>query len=103
MVYCKVSLKTAEVIRVGYWGNTSNGGSQNCWDFILEKDHKLKKITIDHGDHIYSLTFTTESKGILYTSEKADGRNGGGTVSEVTHFLTNVHIHVDSFIYLLQL
>lgn len=33
----QVSLKTAEVIRVGYWGNTSNGGSQNCWDFILEK------------------------------------------------------------------
>lgn len=43
-------------------------------------------ITIDHGVLIYSLMFTTESKGILYTSKKAGGWNGGETVSEV---LTN--------------
>ncbi|KAI3751473.1 hypothetical protein L2E82_22560 [Cichorium intybus] len=79
---CKVSLTTSEIIQIGLWGNKSSGGPYNCWDFILEKDHKLKQINIDHGDLIYSLTFITESKGILYTSEKAGGRNGGGTVTE---------------------
>ncbi|CAH1435446.1 unnamed protein product [Lactuca virosa] len=79
----QASLKTAEVIRVGSWGNTSTGGPHNCWHFILEKDHKLKKITIDHGDeNIYSLTFTTESNGIFYTSERVGDKNGGGTVTE---------------------
>ncbi|KAI3751472.1 hypothetical protein L2E82_22559 [Cichorium intybus] len=78
----QASLNTAEIIRVGSWGNKSSGGPYNCWDFILEKDHKLKKIFIEHGDLIYSLTFVTESTGILYTSEKAGGRNGGGIVTE---------------------
>ncbi|KAI3508668.1 hypothetical protein L1887_23677 [Cichorium endivia] len=78
----QASLNTAEIIRVGSWGNKSSGGPYNCWDFMLEKDHKLKKIFIEHGDLIYSLTFVTESKGILYTSEKAGGRNGGGILTE---------------------
>ncbi|KAL7587877.1 hypothetical protein Lser_V15G39422 [Lactuca serriola] len=79
----QASLKAPEFARVGIWGTKSSGGPQNIWEFILKKDHKLTMITIDHGDLIYSLMFTTESKGILYTSKKAGGWNGGETVSEV--------------------
>ncbi|KAI3771156.1 hypothetical protein L6452_02314 [Arctium lappa] len=79
----QASLKTPEFARVGTWGTKSIGGPQNRWDFLIEKDHKLKTITVDHGDLIYSLTFTTESKGVLYTSNKAGGWNGGDTVSKV--------------------
>ncbi|KAI3780220.1 hypothetical protein L2E82_10191 [Cichorium intybus] len=81
--FCTASLKTAEVARVGLWGTKSSGGPQNRWAFLLEKDHKLKNITIDHGDLIYSLIFTTESKGVQYSSDKAGGWNGGDKVSKV--------------------
>ncbi|KAI3781594.1 hypothetical protein L2E82_11612 [Cichorium intybus] len=79
----QASLKAPELARVGIWGTKDTKGPQNIWDLKLEKDHKLKMITIDHGYLIYSLMFTTESKGILYTSKKAGGWNGGETVSEV--------------------
>lgn len=45
-------------------------------------------ITIDHGDLVYSLMLTTESLGILYTTKKVGGWNGGDIVSEV-QTLTN--------------
>ncbi|KAJ9548844.1 hypothetical protein OSB04_021387 [Centaurea solstitialis] len=79
----QVSLKTPIIARVGTWGTKSTGGPQNRWDFLMEKDHKLKMITVDHGDLIYSLMFTTESNGVLYTSNKAGGWNGGDIVSKV--------------------
>ncbi|CAH1440603.1 unnamed protein product [Lactuca virosa] len=79
----QASLKATEFVRVGLWGTKSSGGSQNTWEFILQKDHKLKMITIDHGVLIYSLMFTTVSNGILYSSKKAGGWNGGKTVSKV--------------------
>ncbi|KAI3781592.1 hypothetical protein L2E82_11610 [Cichorium intybus] len=79
----QASLKSAEFARVGIWGTKASGSPHNRWAFFIEKDHKLKMITIDHGDLIYSLMITTESKGIMYTSTKAGGWNGGDTVSEV--------------------
>ncbi|XP_023770004.1 mannose/glucose-specific lectin-like [Lactuca sativa] len=78
------SSKVAGCIRVGKWGKQS-GGPQNEWSFALEKDHKLVKITIDHGELIYSLMFTTKCGGVLHNSNKFGGWNGGDTVSEV-HF-----------------
>ncbi|XP_076889340.1 mannose/glucose-specific lectin-like [Bidens hawaiensis] len=73
------SRKRAGFIRVGTWGR------QSYWSFELLQGQKLKKITIDHGDDvIYSLMFTTETEGVLNTSNKFGGWNGGQTVSEVT-------------------
>ncbi|XP_023760229.1 mannose/glucose-specific lectin [Lactuca sativa] len=74
--------KVAGFIRVGKWGRQS-GDPQNVWSFELEKDHKLVKITVDHGDVIYSLMFTTQYKDALHNSDKFGGWNGGDTVSEV--------------------
>nr|KAJ0190194.1 hypothetical protein LSAT_V11C800429520 [Lactuca sativa] len=68
-------------IRVGTWGRSGNPPNQ--WSFELEKDHKLVKITIDHGNVIYSLMFTSEFRGVFYNSEKYGGWAGGETVSEV--------------------
>ncbi|KAI3514824.1 hypothetical protein L1887_13557 [Cichorium endivia] len=74
-----------EVAQVGIWGTKSKGSPHNHWSFRLENNHKLKKITIDHGVLIYSLMFTYEDgKGCLHDSEKAGGWNGGEHVCEVT-------------------
>lgn len=43
------------------------------------------KITIDHGNVIYSLMFTSEFRGVFYNSEKYGGWAGGETVSEVSN------------------
>ncbi|KAI3771159.1 hypothetical protein L6452_02317 [Arctium lappa] len=83
-VYMKASSEEFEIARTGIWGTKSLGGPQNQWSFQLERNHHLKKITIDHGDLIYSLIFTTEYRGIEQPSEKAGGWNGGDQVSEVT-------------------
>lgn len=66
-----------EMIRVGPWGSQI-AGPQNIWSFQLERNHNLKKITIDHGDFIYSLIFTTEYRGLEHDSKKAGGQNGSG-------------------------
>ncbi|KAI3797967.1 hypothetical protein L1987_33232 [Smallanthus sonchifolius] len=73
-----------EIIRVGTWGRTDQGGPQNIWSFQLESNHHLKKITIDHGDLIYSLIFTTQYRWLTNSSKKIGGWNGGDKVSEVT-------------------
>lgn len=74
-----------EVAQVGIWGTKSKGSPQNQWSFRLDNNHKLKKITIDHGVLIYSLMLTSEdSKGCLHDSEKAGGWNGGDQICEVT-------------------
>ncbi|CAH1433029.1 unnamed protein product [Lactuca virosa] len=72
-----------EIIRVGTWGKNEPGTPQNVWSFQLEKKHHLKKITIDHGDLIYSLIFTTQCGDSTHTTAKFGGWNGGETVSEV--------------------
>ncbi|XP_023729716.1 probable receptor-like protein kinase At5g59700 [Lactuca sativa] len=69
-------------IRVGTLGRRSED-PQNNWSFELEKGHNLVKITIDHGNGIFSLMFTSESKGVLHDSDKCGGLAGGETVSEV--------------------
>ncbi|KAI3795090.1 hypothetical protein L1987_37734 [Smallanthus sonchifolius] len=73
-----------EIMRIGTWGKTLPGGPQNKWSFQLEINHHLKKITIDHGDLIYSLMFTTQYRGVTYDSKKVGGWNGGDKISEVT-------------------
>lgn len=73
------------IIRVGTWGKTEPGSPQNVWSFQLEKNHHLKKITIDHGDLIYSLMFTTQCGSLTQTTETFGGWNGGDTVSEVNN------------------
>ncbi|KAD7477825.1 hypothetical protein E3N88_00961 [Mikania micrantha] len=79
----KVNSKVAGFIRIGTWGRQS-GGPQNNWSFELESDHRLQKITIDHGDDvIYSLMFTSQHEGVLHIPSKAGGCAGGQTVSEV--------------------
>ncbi|PWA65416.1 jacalin-like lectin domain, Transposase-associated domain protein [Artemisia annua] len=73
-----------EVAQVGIWGR-QKGSPRNQWDFRLQRNHKLVKISIDHGDLIYSLKFTTQDgRGYLHESEKVGGWNGGRRVSEVT-------------------
>ncbi|PWA71975.1 jacalin-like lectin domain-containing protein [Artemisia annua] len=71
------------IIKVGTWGRTAPGGPQNDWIFQLEKNHHLEKITVEHGDLIYSLRFTTKYKGVISTSKKIGGWNGGDQTSEV--------------------
>ena len=80
-----------EITRVGIWGTKSPGGPQNQWSFQLERNPHLKRITIDHGDLIYSLMFTTEYRGLEQTTDKAGGWNGGDIVTEV-NTLTNKSI-----------
>ncbi|KAL4573073.1 hypothetical protein LXL04_019866 [Taraxacum kok-saghyz] len=72
-----------EIIRIGTWGKTQPGGPQNIWSFQIEAGQHLKKITIDHGDLIYSLTFITQARGVTFSTNKIGGWNGGETVSEV--------------------
>ncbi|KVI11406.1 Mannose-binding lectin [Cynara cardunculus var. scolymus] len=79
-VYLKASQETA---RVGLWGTESSTGPQYRWSFCLEKNHKLTKITIDHGDMISSLIFTSEDcMGSVHVSNKAGGYSDGSTISE---------------------
>ncbi|KAI3797964.1 hypothetical protein L1987_33229 [Smallanthus sonchifolius] len=72
-----------EIMRIGTWGKPHPEGPQNIWSFQIERNHHLKKITIDHGDLIYSLMFTTQYRGLTYNSKKVGGWNGGDKVHEV--------------------
>ncbi|KAK9076981.1 hypothetical protein SSX86_005316 [Deinandra increscens subsp. villosa] len=63
-----------EFLSLGTWGSESED-SQNIWSFELERNHYLKKITIGHGNLIYSLKFTTECRGVLHDSKMAGGEN----------------------------
>ena len=82
MFLCRKSTsKVAGFIPVGTWGEQS-GDPQNHWSFVLEKHHELVKITVDHGDVIYSLMFTSKSGGVIQTSEKTGGCVSGDIVSE---------------------
>nr|XP_043618547.1 probable receptor-like protein kinase At5g59700 [Erigeron canadensis] len=80
----QVCSNSATFIRVGTWGKqTASLDNDDQWSFKLEPNHKLQKITIDHGDVIYSLMFTTECEGIFDTSNKVGGSADGDIVSEV--------------------
>ncbi|KAK9054917.1 hypothetical protein SSX86_025996 [Deinandra increscens subsp. villosa] len=84
--YSKQHLEVGkEVAQVGIWGTKSKGSPHNHWSFRLANNHKLKKITIDHGDLIYSLKFTTQDdRGSFHDSEKVGGWNGGNEECEIT-------------------
>ncbi|KAF5768031.1 putative jacalin-like lectin domain-containing protein [Helianthus annuus] len=73
-----------QILKIGTWGKTLHAGPQNKWSFKLEPTYHLTKITIDHGDLIYSLMFTAQYGDLTYTSEKMGGWNGGENVSEIT-------------------
>ncbi|KAL8206068.1 hypothetical protein R6Q57_009619 [Mikania cordata] len=74
-----------EVAQVGIWGTKSQGSPHNHWSFRLENNHKLNKITIDHGDLIYSLKFTTkDDRGSAHDYKKIGGWNGGNEECEIT-------------------
>ncbi|KAJ0467460.1 putative jacalin-like lectin domain-containing protein [Helianthus annuus] len=72
-----------QILKIGTWGKTLPAGPQNNWSFKLEPTYHLTKITIDHGDLIYSLMFTAQYGDLTYTSEKMGGWNGGENVTEV--------------------
>lgn len=78
----KASKKTPYIARVGPWGRKT-GCPQNYWSFMLENGHHLKKISVDHGDIIYSLMLTIECEGVVHNFDKAGGWAGGNTISEV--------------------
>ncbi|XP_024986527.1 agglutinin-like [Cynara cardunculus var. scolymus] len=71
------------ITQIGLWGS-STGGSP--WSLQLESNKKLKKITIDHEDWIYSIGFTIEVfSGSSSYSLRHGGSGGwsGGTISEI--------------------
>ncbi|KAL4576258.1 hypothetical protein LXL04_012349 [Taraxacum kok-saghyz] len=71
------------ISRIGLWGS-STGGSP--WSLQLDSNQKLRKITIDHEDWLYSICFTTEDfSGSLESSPRhgGTGGNSGGRISEV--------------------
>ncbi|KAI7734841.1 hypothetical protein M8C21_030683 [Ambrosia artemisiifolia] len=73
-----------ETMKIGTWGKTQPAGPQNNWSFQLEPTYHLTKITIDHGDLIYSLMFTAQCGELTNTSEKMGGWQGGEKVTEIT-------------------
>ncbi|KAK9054919.1 hypothetical protein SSX86_025998 [Deinandra increscens subsp. villosa] len=95
----QVGSNVARFIQIGTWGSQS-GGAHNNWSFKLEQDHHLLKITIDHGDAIYSLKFTSEYSGVLHTSSKVGGSGNGKRVSEVLldgdEEITGIHGTIDT-------
>ncbi|GKB40184.1 jacalin-like lectin domain-containing protein [Tanacetum coccineum] len=72
--------KAAGVIRFGTWGRQSVG---DHWSYELEEGHHLLKITINYGEVIQSLMFTSESGGVINSSTKIGSWAGTDTVSEV--------------------
>ncbi|XP_071722604.1 probable serine/threonine-protein kinase PBL12 [Rutidosis leptorrhynchoides] len=80
----QTSSKLRGFIRVGTWGKRSED-PEHKWSFELENYHNLVKITIDYDDDVlYSLIFTSESSGVLHTSDKLGGSPDGINVSEIT-------------------
>lgn len=64
----------------------SNTGGYS-WSLLLDNNHKLRKITIDHYDCIFSVRFTTEDlSGSLHSTQRYGGDNGlsPGKITEVT-------------------
>ncbi|MFS8012696.1 putative protein kinase RLK-Pelle-CrRLK1L-1 family [Helianthus anomalus] len=64
--------------------------SGHSWSLQLDNNQKLRKITIDYKDWVYSLIFTTQDfNGLLHSSKRYGGDSGwrGGIISEVTNLI----------------
>ncbi|KAL7614369.1 hypothetical protein Lser_V15G08839 [Lactuca serriola] len=92
--------------QIGYLRMTELCGSNTggySWSLLLDINHKLRKITIDHYDCIFSVRFTTEDlSGSLHSTQRYGGDNGlsPGKITEV-HFdadeeITGIRIGVTS-------
>nr|XP_043615733.1 mannose/glucose-specific lectin-like [Erigeron canadensis] len=83
-----------EIMKVGTWGRTAPAGPESIWSFELERNHHLQEITIDHGDYVYSLAFTSQYKGLSYRPEKVGGwyEPYGGDKNSVVTFDWNEEI-----------
>ncbi|KAF5770882.1 putative protein kinase RLK-Pelle-CrRLK1L-1 family [Helianthus annuus] len=71
------------ITRIGLWGSSTGG---NPWSLQLDNNQKLRKITIDYKDWVYSLIFTTQDfNGLFHSSKRYGGDSGwrGGIISEV--------------------
>lgn len=60
---------STDIVRVGTWGRRS-GELEGSWSFQLERNHRLKMITIKHSEQIHSLRFTAEYRGLTYISRE---------------------------------
>ncbi|KAK1421284.1 hypothetical protein QVD17_23488 [Tagetes erecta] len=69
------------ITRIGLWGSSSGGSP---WSFRLDGYQKLRKITIDHEDWIYSITFTTQDFSGSFVSSKRHGGDGGRSGGQIT-------------------
>ncbi|KAI3824814.1 hypothetical protein L1987_06285 [Smallanthus sonchifolius] len=70
------------------WGSSMDECGSS-WSLLLDHNLKLRKITIDHEEWIFSIGFTVEDlSGSLISSQHGgtDGRSGG-ELSEVTYFV----------------
>ncbi|KAJ9540066.1 hypothetical protein OSB04_026572 [Centaurea solstitialis] len=89
------------ITQIGLWGSSTGGGP---WSFQLGSNQKLRKITMDHKNWIYSIAFTAEDfSGVSESSQRHGGHDGpsGGTISEVINFevdeeITEIHGTVGS-------
>ncbi|KAL7586661.1 hypothetical protein Lser_V15G39372 [Lactuca serriola] len=73
-----------EVVKVGTWGRILPGEPHNIWDLQLENNQHLQKITINHGDSINFLIFTTKYRCLTHTkTTEVRQWNLYETVSEV--------------------
>nr|XP_043614631.1 probable serine/threonine-protein kinase DDB_G0278521 [Erigeron canadensis] len=72
-VYLKAD---AEIMNVGSSGADYNPPGHNGWSYEIERNHHLKEIVVEHGHGVYSLTFTSQYKGLKYTSAKVGGWSG---------------------------
>lgn len=79
------------ITRIGLWGSNTGGPP---WSLQIDNNQKLRKITIDHKDWIYSMIFTTQDfDGLLHSSKRYGGNSGykGGEISEI-NFATDEQI-----------
>ncbi|CAH1441212.1 unnamed protein product [Lactuca virosa] len=96
----QISFDIQSGIRRGYiktelWGSTTGGSP---WSLHLDKNQKLRKITINHEDWIYSIGFTIENlKGLLDSSRREGGTGplAGRNVSEVNFDIDEEIIGID--------
>ncbi|KAJ9540064.1 LOW QUALITY PROTEIN: hypothetical protein OSB04_026570 [Centaurea solstitialis] len=88
------------ITQIGIWGSSTGG---DPWSFQLDSNQKLRKMTLDHKNWIYSVVFTAEDfSGLSKSSQRHGGHDGpsGGTISEINfdadEEITEIHGTVGS-------